>query len=126
MRANVRVPAQTIGDFNAQFAANGIGVRRVQQLSERYGTDKVNAAMAELHDYSERRMRAAIAQAPEGIFDGEHALDDDGVTDDPRLVKAKVTIAEDAVEIDFEGTCGQAKRNLNCPTPRRSPPRCPA
>ena len=39
--ANVRVPDLTIGDFNAQFAANAIGVMRVKQLCERYGTDKV-------------------------------------------------------------------------------------
>src|SRR5476651_343655 len=89
--ANVRVPDLTIGDFNAQFAANAIGVMRVKQLCERYGTDKVEAAMKEMQDYTERRVRAAIAQAP------------------------KVTIGEDSVEIDFEGTCGQVKRNLNCP-----------
>ena len=113
--ANVRVPDLTIGDFNAQFAANAIGVLRVKQLCERYGADKVEAAMKEMQDYSERRVRAAIAQAPKGTFYGEDAVDDDGLTDDPLVVKAKVTIADDSVEIDFEGTCPQVKRNLNCP-----------
>ena len=81
--ANVRVPDLTIGDFNAQFAANAIGVLRVKQLCERYGVDKVEAAMAEMQDYSERRVRAAIAQAPKGTFHGEDAIDDDGLSDDP-------------------------------------------
>jgi N-methylhydantoinase B len=111
----VRVPDLTIGDFNAQFAANAIGVLRVKQLCERYGADKVEAAMKEMQDYSERRVRAAIAQAPKGTFYGEDAVDDDGLSDDPLVVKAKVTIADDSVEIDFEGTCPQVKRNLNCP-----------
>ena len=71
--------------------------------------------MAEMQDYSERRVRAAIAQAPKGTFYGEDAIDDDGLSDDPLVVKAKVTIADDSVEIDFEGTCPQVKRNLNCP-----------
>lgn len=113
--ANVRVPDLTIGDFNAQFAANAIGAARVRQLCARYGADKVEAAMREMQDYSERRVRAAIAQAPKGVFYGEDAIDDDGMTADPLVVKAKVTIAEDSVEIDFEGTCEQVKRNLNCP-----------
>src|SRR5712691_2997977 len=113
--ANVRVPDLTVGDFNAQFAANAIGALRVKQLCERYGADKVETAMAEMQDYSERRVRAAIAQAPKGTFYGEDAVDDDGLTDDPLVVKAKVTIADDSVEIDFEGTCAQVKRNLNCP-----------
>ena len=50
---------------------------RVKQLCERYGTDKVEAAMQEMQDYSERRVRAAIAQAPNGTFYGEDAVDDD-------------------------------------------------
>ena len=111
----MRVPDLTIGDFNAQFAANAIGVLRVKQLCERYGVDKVEAAMTEMQDYSERRVRAAIAQAPKGTFYGEDAIDDDGLSDDPLVIKAKVTIADDSVEIDFEGTCPQVKRNLNCP-----------
>ena len=111
----MRVPDLTIGDFNAQFAANAIGVLRVKQLCERYGVDKVEAAMTEMQDYSERRVRAAIAQAPKGTFYGEDAIDDDGLSDDPLVIKAKVTIADDSVEIDFEGTCAQVKRNLNCP-----------
>jgi len=115
VRANVRVPAQTIGDFNAQFAANGIGVRRVQELAARYGADTVAAAMAELLDYSERRMRAAIAQVPDGVYTGEDVLDDDGVGGGPLTVRATVTIAGDEVHVDFTGTAAQAPTNINCP-----------
>ncbi len=115
VRANVRVPAQTIGDFNAQFAANGIGVRRVQELCARYGADTVTRAMAELLDYSERRMRAAIAQVPDGVYAGEDVLDDDGVGGGPLVVRATVTVAGDEVHVDFTGTAAQAPTNINCP-----------
>ena len=57
--ANIRVPDQTIGDFDAQFAANAVGAERVRQLCRRYGTETVGASMSELIDYSERRFRAA-------------------------------------------------------------------
>jgi N-methylhydantoinase B len=113
--ANVRVPDLTIGDFNAQFAANAIGAGRVRELCARYGADAVMAAMAEMQDYSERRVRAAIAQAPKGVYHGEDAVDDDGLSDEPLTIKTKVTISDDGVEVDFEGTCAQIKRNLNCP-----------
>ena len=49
-----------MGDFDAQMAANAIGVARVQELAERYGAEKLAAVMAALQDYSEARMRAAI------------------------------------------------------------------
>jgi N-methylhydantoinase B len=115
VRANIRVPDQTIGDFNAQIAANAIGAARVRQLCEKYGAGTVTAVMRELLDYSERRVRAAIRQAPKGVYFGEDAVDDDGVSDTPLTVRAKVTIGEDGVEVDFDGTCPQVARNLNCP-----------
>ena len=115
VRANVRVPEQTIGDFNAQFAANGIGVRRVQELCARYGAPTVTEAMSSLLDYSERRMRAAIATVPDGVYEGEAIIDDDGLGKDPLRVRATVTIDGDQVRVDFAGTASQTQTNINCP-----------
>lgn len=113
--ANVRVPAQTIGDFYAQFAANAIGEARVVQLCDKYGAETVATAMQELLGYTERRFRAALKDIPDGIYHGEDAVDDDGITDTPLTVKAKVTIKDDTIAVDFDGTCPQVTRNLNCP-----------
>ncbi len=76
--SNIRAPDQTIGDFYAQFAANAVGAERVMQLCRRYGVGKVTRAMTELIDYSERRFRAAVAAIPDGDYEGEDAVDDDG------------------------------------------------
>ncbi|MCG8695569.1 MAG: hydantoinase B/oxoprolinase family protein, partial [Minwuiales bacterium] len=107
VRANIRVPDQTIGDFNAQFAANHIGAGRVRDLCAKFGSGTVAEAMDELLNYSERRMRAAISEAPDGVYYGEDALDDDGVGDRPLPFRAKVTIAGDQVSVDFAGTADQ-------------------
>lgn len=115
IEANVRVPDQTLGDFNAQFAANAIGVERVRQLCRKYGTASVEASMRELIDYSERQLRAAIRAVPDGVYHGEDAVDDDGTNDQPLWIRAKVTVAGDAMEIDFEGTCPQVNLNINSP-----------
>jgi N-methylhydantoinase B len=113
--ANIRVPDQTIGDFDAQFAANAVGAERVRQLCQRYGIETVAASMSELINYSERRFRAALADIPDGIYHGEDAVDDDGLSDTPLTVKAAVTVKGDSISVDFEGTCPQVRRNLNCP-----------
>lgn len=115
LRANVRVPQQTMGDFDAQMAANAVGVLRVQELAQRYGTRRVVAAMAALQDYSEARMRAAIRAVPDGVYHGEEALDDDGFDDRPIHVRASVTVAGDSVQVDFSGTAPQVRSNLNAP-----------
>lgn len=115
IRSNIRMPDLTIGDFNAQFAANAIGARRVADLCEKYGADKITESMRGLMDYSERRMRAAIAEVPDGVYTGEDAMDDDGLSDDPLPVRARVTIEGDQVTVDYEGTCDQVRSNVNCP-----------
>ena len=115
VRANVRVPEKTIGDCNAQFAANAVGARRVIELCEKFGADAVTEAMAGLLDYVEQRMRAAIAAAPDGAYVGEDQLDSDGENDEPLVVRARVEIAGDTVSVDYEGTCDQVRTNVNCP-----------
>jgi len=112
---NIRVPALTIGDFNAQFAANAIGGMRVTELAAKFGKEDVLAAMAELMDYSERRTRAAIAEVPDGLYEAEDAVDDNGLTDAPLVVKTQVRIKGDQIEISFDGTTDQVARNLNNP-----------
>ncbi|MBY5533707.1 hydantoinase B/oxoprolinase family protein [Rhizobium leguminosarum] len=115
IRANVRVPHQTMGDFDAQIAANSIGAQRVSELANRYGVQKLVAVMAALLDYSEARMRSALKDIPDGIYIGEDAIDDDGIGNEPLPIRVKVTIKGDTAEIDFEGTAAQVRRNLNAP-----------
>ncbi|GGC46116.1 hydantoinase B/oxoprolinase family protein [Chelatococcus reniformis] len=115
LRANVRVPHQTMGDFDAQIAANAIGAARIVELAQRYGADKLTAVMGMLLDYSEARMRAAIRQIPAGVYVGEDAVDDDGLSETPLPVRATVTVEGDAIAIDFDGTAPQVRRNLNAP-----------
>jgi N-methylhydantoinase B len=111
--ANVRVPAQTIGDFYAQFAANAIGAARIEELAARYGTGTLLAAMSELMNYSERRFRAALRAIPDGTYHGDDAVD--GLHDEKLVVKAAVTIEGERIAVDYRGSCPQVRRNLNCP-----------
>ncbi len=115
VRANIRVPAQTIGDFNAQFAANAMGARRLRDLTAKFGPEVVMEAMQGLMDYSETRIRAAIAEAPDGTYEGEDFLDDDGLSATPVPIRAQVEITGDSIRVGFEGTAAQVKSNLNCP-----------
>jgi N-methylhydantoinase B len=115
LRANVRVPEQTLGDFNAQFSANRIGIERLKQLCSRYGRGTVLEAMQALTVHAETQLRAAIREIPDGTYTGEDAMDDDGVHDQPVWIRVAVTVAGDELKIDFAGTDGQVTRNINAP-----------
>ena len=108
----MRNPDERRGDLRAQLAGNRLAESRVAELCERRGRDRVVAAMDELLAYSERVVRASIRELPDGRFVGEDVLE----TRDGLLpIRAAVTIAGDAIDIDFEGTAPQYDGNLNCP-----------
>jgi N-methylhydantoinase B len=69
--------------------------------------------MDELHDYSERLIRAAIARFPDGRFEASDVLEPAGGAE--LRIRAAVTVAGDELEIDFGGTDAQHDGNLNCP-----------
>jgi N-methylhydantoinase B len=110
--ARMRNPDERRGDLRAQLAAHHLAERRVAELCERRGREPVVAAMNELYAYSERRMRSGIETLPEGRYEASDVLE---ATDGDLELRAAVTIADDEIEIDFDGTASQHDGNLNCP-----------
>jgi N-methylhydantoinase B len=110
--ARMRNPDERRGDLRAQLAAHRLATRRVAELCERRGRDRVGAAMDELFAYSERRVRAAIGALPDGTYEASDVLE---AQEGELEIRAAVTIAGDDVEIDFAGTAAQHGGNLNCP-----------
>jgi N-methylhydantoinase B len=111
--SRMRNPEERRGDLRAQLAAHRLAARRLDELCERRGTARVEAAMDALCAYSERRVRAAVARLPDGRFEASDALEP---ADGAELeIRAVVTVSGDELEIDFLGTAPQHDGNLNCP-----------
>lgn len=113
--ANVRMPESTIGDINAQFAANAIGAKRLCALASKFGVARLEAAMKEMLNYSERRIRAAIRDLPNGVFAAEAMIDDDGVGTSPVVIRTQVEIDNEQVAVRFDGTDAQVTTFMNNP-----------
>lgn len=112
--ANIRTAEIGLGDFNAQFAANHVGRERILEIARREGAQVVRAAMEASLDYSERRMRAAIADLPNGSWQGEAFLDRDVFEDKPVKFAVTVTVAGDEMTLDFTGSSPQLRGMFNC------------
>lgn len=110
---NVRDPGSLAGDLRAQLAAAKLGQRRMEELVARYGPDLLGAAMDEVLDQSERRIRAAIAARPNGSTTVEGWLDDDGLGSDPVRMKATIEILDDSVRVDMTGSAPQMRGGMN-------------
>ncbi|MFQ5460039.1 MAG: hydantoinase B/oxoprolinase family protein [Anaerolineae bacterium] len=115
LRNNIRVPHKTLGDIRAQAAADFVGARRVKEIHQKHGSAVVDAALARLLDVSEARIRAALADLPDGTYSGVDWVDDDGFSPDPVRLQVNVHKGGDRVTVDFEGTSKQVKGNINCP-----------
>jgi N-methylhydantoinase B len=111
--ANLRGRAEREGDLFAQFAANDVAARRLGELGARHGVATLTACFEGLQAESEGRMRDALRGLPDGVWEGEDWLDDDGVDDRRLRVHVRVTIAGDEATFDFTGTDEQARGPVN-------------
>ena len=100
----MRNPDERRGDLRAQIAAHRLAERRLEELVERRGESTVSAAMDELYRYSDRVVRAALAELPDGRYEASDVLEP---LEGELEIRAAVTIAGDEVEIDFTGTSPQ-------------------
>ena len=111
---NVRVPVQVFGDLRAQLAACDIAERQFLELVERHGRDTVTLYMREVIDYAERLTRAAILELPDGEFQFEDWIDDDGIEmGKPIRLLCTVSKEGDHMLVDWSGSSDQVKGAIN-------------
>jgi N-methylhydantoinase A len=115
LRLNVRLPDTLMGDLNAQIAACIIGERRIRDLAEIHGADRLLAIFKTLLDHSELLTRQSLRRLPAGTYTYSDIVDNDGVDLDRRIaIKTQVTVADGTVQVDFAGTSSQARGPFNC------------
>jgi N-methylhydantoinase B len=119
--ANVRTPDERKGDLGAQLAATLRATERLKALATRYGAPELIATMAQVMDYSERLMRAALLDLPDGEGTFEDLCDGDGIADDASgrdaqfRIRLSVKKTADRLIVDFDGTDDQVKGPMNAP-----------
>jgi N-methylhydantoinase B len=115
--ANVRTPAERRGDLNAQLAALRIGERRLEELAARFGADLLAEGLDAILDYTERRMRARLAELPRGVWLAEDCLDSDGSSDEPVRIRLRIELTDSTMHFDFSGSSPQVRGNVNAVAP---------
>jgi N-methylhydantoinase B len=110
---NVRTPDERRGDLEAQMAAQRAGERRLQELAARYGVAALERHTAELLDYAERLTHTALGRIPAGTYVFEDALDDDGQTREPVVIRALVSAGAGRLTVDFTGSAPDRPSSVN-------------
>jgi N-methylhydantoinase B len=114
IRDNVRYPDASLGDLRAQIASCQLGARRYAELVARYGRGTVEACIAKVWDQAELAARRVVESIPDGTYEAESFLDNDGRTlSKPLRVKVSVQVRGSQMTVDFTDMHPQVPSPLN-------------
>jgi N-methylhydantoinase B len=117
LKDNIRFPESSLGDMKSQMAACRLAGKRLDELFDKYGRGTILAAIDRIFDETETKCRNVVAQLPDGVYEAEAAIDDDGVLKgEPVPIKAKVTIHQGEMTIDLSGCSRERKAGINSRT----------
>ncbi|SEI85150.1 N-methylhydantoinase B [Azotobacter beijerinckii] len=111
---NVRLPERAMGDLRAQVTAITTGERRYLELVQRYGWPAVEGAIEQIMDHSEALARANTRSIPDGVYEAESFMDDDGLEVGKRIpIRVKVLVEDDEMTVDFTDVAKQVRGFYN-------------
>ena len=117
IRSNCRLPELAMGDFRAQIAAIRTGERRLVRLLQRYGANAFKQSVQRIFDQSEKIARAAVEKIPDGVYDAESFMDDDGVNVGKTVpIKVRLEVRGDEMIVDLSGVSPQVAGPYNSGT----------
>jgi N-methylhydantoinase B len=111
--ANVRLPEEREGDLTAQLGAISTGQTRLLEIVDRYGFKEADRYASHLIAYTAEMMRRVIAEIPDGVYEAEDFLDDDGYRDEPIKIRVKIEIKGERAVVDFTGSDPQVRGPVN-------------
>ncbi len=111
--ANVRLAEEREGDLTAQLGAINTGCVRLLEIVERYGFKEADLYASHLVTYTAEMMRGCIRELPDGVYEAEDFLDDDGYSDDPVRIAVRIEIKGESAEVDFTGSAEQVRGPIN-------------
>ncbi|MEM7028794.1 MAG: hydantoinase B/oxoprolinase family protein [Chloroflexota bacterium] len=110
IKGNVRVPQEVVGDIYAQQAGNDVGATKLVQMMEAYQLDDLSELSTLILDRTEKALREAIGQVPNGTYRDEVWIDG---FDDPIKICVAITVKGQEIIVDYEGTSPQVDRGIN-------------
>ncbi len=110
VRWNVREPLQLEGDLFSLIACNRAGAERLLAMMDEFGLEELGPLADEIVARSRKATLAAIAELPKGTY--RNSLTMDGY-DEPITLAAALTIGDEGVHVDFEGTSPASNHGIN-------------
>ena len=112
VQVNSREPVANEGDIYALIACCETGAKRLAEMMDEFAIGDLDQLSDYIIDTSFRGTLQAIAEVPNGTY--RSALMVDGY-DKPIKLAAKLTVTDDHLLLDFDGTSGCSDKGINVP-----------
>ena len=106
IRFNVRTPDEVIGDIRSQIAANHVCARQVVRMLDEHELDGLDGLADEIIGRTERSMRAAIAEVPDGVYRAQGVIEQ-MVGHDDLVIRCAVHVDGSDITVDLDGSSPQ-------------------
>src|SRR6516225_2018361 len=110
VRANVREPLQVEGDIYACAACNDEGRRRLIDMMDEFEIANLDRLGETIIESSREATLARIRALPKGIYRNSMTIDG---YDKPLEFNAALTISDDGIHVDFDGTSSASRYGIN-------------
>ncbi|MDR7550820.1 MAG: hydantoinase B/oxoprolinase family protein [Armatimonadota bacterium] len=121
LRANVRLPAEVLGDLGALLAALKVGEERLLKFLADSGLEEFTVVSKEIGRRAVAAFREAATRIPRGTY--AYTFTADGVggpmaAEEPIQIRATLTADSEGLAVDYEGTSPQVPHfPINVPIP---------
>ncbi|MFC3127616.1 hydantoinase B/oxoprolinase family protein [Pseudoroseomonas globiformis] len=112
IRANTRLPVDTEGDTYSLAACNDVGVKALSAMMEEFGIDSLDPLAEHIIEKSRAAVLAEVAKLPKGSW--SYSMTVDGY-DHPLTLQSRLTISDNGIHVDYEGTSEMVRRGINVP-----------
>lgn len=112
IRTNVRNPVEVEGDLYSLMACNDVGGKRLVDMMREFALTDLDDLGRHIIDTSRAGMLEAFSKLPKGTY--RNSMTIDGFESEIDLVAA-LTVTDDGVEVDFDGTSGTSRYGINVP-----------
>ncbi|SFH97692.1 hydantoinase B/oxoprolinase family protein [Albimonas pacifica] len=112
IRANTRLPVDTEGDVYSLAACNDVGCLRLQAMMREFGLESLDALATHILDRSREAVLEEVRALPKGTWASSMTVDG---YDAPVTLACTVTVHDEGIHVDFDGTGPQSPRGINVP-----------
>ncbi len=110
VQSNFKAASISLGDLQAQLAAERMGIRRVVELIDKFGFQSVESAWREVINYGRQLTLSEMNKWPDSIVEAEDHLE---WGDKLILLRVSLRKSQEGMIIDFSGTSPEVNAPLN-------------